>query len=202
MSNTNILENFWCLFNIKSIRNLKTLKNYVFLFNFKKFYCHEIVNFWIIYHWYYYLSILYPWKSMHRSKIVKKTTNFRQNPNNFQNSYVKFSEIFQFLKFHKGTTFGLTRTPYGTPFGLQISDFKTIGGTLWRNFFSKGVPFWIWKKVDMHFCPHMIPGDVEEFDDSPIITVILYTGSDLPSSRKKKTLSSADSTRSSEPSKA
>ena len=94
---------------------------------------------------------------MYRSKIVKKNTNFRQNPKKFQNSYLEFSEIFHFLKFHQGTTFGLTRTPYGTPFTLQISDFKTIGGTLWRNFFSKGGPFWISKKVDIHFCPYKVP---------------------------------------------
>ena len=84
---------------------------------------------------------------MHRSKIIKEKTNFRQNPKKFQNSYLEFSETFHFLKFRKGTTFGLTLTPYGTPFGLQISDFKTVGGTLWRNFFSKGGPFCIPKKV-------------------------------------------------------
>ena len=103
VSNTNILENFGCLFNFKSIWNLKKhSKIMFFLFNFKKIYCHEIVNFWIIYHWYYYLFILYPWKSMHRSKIVKKPTNFRQNPQkNFKivtSTFQKFSIFWNFIR--------------------------------------------------------------------------------------------------------
>ena len=74
---------------------------------------------------------------MHRSKIVKKPTNFRQNPKKFQNSYLEFSEIFHFLKFHKGTSirdFWFDTYAIWYPFTHQISDFKTIGGTLWRNF--------------------------------------------------------------------
>ena len=76
-------------------------------------------------------------KSCHRKQQIYN--NIQKN--NYENSYLEFSETFHFLKFCKGTTFGFTRTLYGTPFALQISDFKTVGGTLWRNFFSKGDPF-------------------------------------------------------------
>ena len=79
-------------------------------------------------------------------KLSKKKQIFFRIQKKFQNSYLEFSETFHFLKFRKGTTFGLTLTPYGTPFGLQISNFKTIGGPLWRNFFSKGGPFVFFKK--------------------------------------------------------
>ena len=90
---------------------------------------------------------------MHRSKVVEKPRNFRQNPKHYQNSYLEFSENFHFLKFRKGTTFGFTRTSYGTPllFNYRISKHYSV------IFFQRESPFGFRKKVYIQFCPYTVP---------------------------------------------
>jgi len=60
-----------------------------------------------------------------------------------------FNEIMgkiSFFRFSKGSPLWKKITPKGTPFTLEILIFRSKGGTIWRNFFSKVVPYAFFKK--------------------------------------------------------